>query len=98
MADMNEIRKKLPELCGFLNAWFIDSDEDDKAIVDEFTGSESVKNIVAVIREMKLCLAMIPFPGFEIGEEANRCFDSEEDAKEWLEMLNISLITHMKRE
>lgn len=84
---MDNFKEKYPALCSLLNAWFSDSDEPDSTIIGEFKTCESEEYIVVVLGEAQSCLETASFPGIEIGDEANRNFSSDDEAREWLQKL-----------
>ena len=81
---MSVLGEQYPSLTQFLNAWVSDSEDDDHTIVNEFLQSENENTISSVISDIDSCSGAEPFLGIEVGEEANRYFVSEQEAKEWL--------------
>jgi hypothetical protein len=79
--------QQYPALHNFLGGWFPDADFDgrsDEEVARDFARVTSPKNLRAVLEQAKRVLVAEPFPWQEVGEEANRYFESPEEARAWL--------------
>jgi len=92
---MMNFREKYPKLANFLGAWFPDADlEDmeDREVVTKFLRTPNREEHNAVRSELeKLLNESEPLPCDDVGQEANRYFESENDCRSWLSMVREEL-------
>lgn len=86
------LREKYPKFANFLGAWFPDADLeglDDKDVIANFLQTPNLDEHNVVRAELKKLLnesELLPYD--DISQEANRYFESEDECRAWLLMLN----------
>lgn len=77
------------EFWNFLGSWFPDADlegiDDDLEVVRKFLATKNHRKIQQVYSGCLEVLAMSPLPVARIEHEANRCFDTEAQCRQWLQ-------------
>lgn len=93
------LRDQYPKLANFFSSWFPDADLDgleDQDVVAEFLRTPNVDEHNAVRAELERLLNQSEtLPCEDIGKEANRFFESEDDCRSWLSLLNNEFNTLM---
>lgn len=90
-----KLRDKYPKLANFLGAWFPDADLealDDRQVIAKFLRTPDQYEHNAVRGELvKLLDESAPLPWDDVGREANRHFESEEECRSWLSIVKDEL-------
>ena len=93
---MMRLREKYPKLANFLGTWFPDADLEslnDQDVIANFLQTPNLDEHNAVRSELKKLLNKNDsLPYDDIGQEANRYFESEDDCRSWLLMLSNELL------
>lgn len=89
------LREEYPKLANFLGTWFPDADLeglDDPDVIANFLQTPNLDEHNAVRDELKKLLNECrTLPYDDIGQEANRYFESEDECRAWLVMLSNEL-------